>query len=123
MIGAVVALAWALAIALALPAGEGTVGLAVQFAAYLVLSFLLVNALRRRMSLRSACAMAVIAACLLIAWSEAVGAIVLDRSTPDTMVPGLVGAIVGSALSFPVFKRVHRAELARTAAHEAEDER
>lgn len=115
-----VVIVWALVVAFVLPSHEGPVGLALQFGAYLVLSFLLVNALRYRTTLRSACAMAVIAACLLISWSEALSAIVLDQPTPDTMVPGLVGAVVGAAASFPIFKRVHRAELARAAEREAE---
>lgn len=107
--------AWAIAAAFLLPSGESPAGLAAQGIAYLVLSILLVNALRRHMTLRSACAMAVIGACLLISWSEAVESIVLDQPTPDTMVPGLIGSIVGAAVAFPLFKRVRRAEALRSA--------
>ncbi|WP_101722443.1 hypothetical protein [Eggerthella timonensis] len=114
----IVALGWAGLVAFALPAGETPAGLALQAVAYFVLSFLLVNALRRRMTVRSACAMAVIGACLLISWSEALESIVLDQPVPDTLVPGLIGSIVGAAAAFPAFKRIRRAESLRAARRE-----
>lgn len=111
----VVALGWAAFAAFALPADDGPSGLAVQAGAYVVLSLLLVNALRAHMTVRSACAMAVIGACLLISWTEAVESIVLDQAVPDTLVPGLIGAIVGAGVAFPAFKRIRRAESLRAA--------
>ena len=104
----ILAAAWAALIAFGLPSSESVSGLALQGAVFAVLSLLLANALWQHLSLRSACAVSVIAICLAITVSEAFRSLVLGQTAPESLVAGLCGAILGAVAAYPLLKRVDR---------------
>ena len=79
-----------------------------QAAAFAVFGFLLVNALWQHMSLKSACAMALVAVCLAISASQVLRTFVLAQGVPDSLVFGLCGSVVGVLLARPTLRKIDR---------------
>lgn len=99
---------WACIVVVAPLSSASVTAVAAQAAVFAVFGFLLVNALWQHMSLKSACAMAVVAACLAISASEVLHTFVLEQGVPDSLVFGLCGAVVGTLLARPLLKRIDR---------------
>ena len=102
------AVGWALAIAFILPLTDSLAGLAVQAAAFALLSFLLANALWQHMTLKSACATAVIVVCLVITVSEVFRSLVMNQTAPESLVAGLCGSILGAVAARPLLRHINR---------------
>lgn len=102
------AVGWALAIAFMLPPADSLAGLGMQAAAFALLSFLLANALWQHMTLKSACATAVIIVCLVITASEVFRSLVLGQTAPESLVAGLCGSIIGAVAARPLLRRINR---------------
>lgn len=75
---------------------------------FTVYGFLLVNALWQHMPLKSACAMALVSVCLAISASEVLRTFAPGQPTPDSLIIGLCGSVVGVLVARPLLKRIDR---------------